>query len=244
MHSNAAAAYKIQKWARFQKHRLLCKYARNTQDPITLDNVADIPRHQLFTYIDENGKIWAYDGPAWAQWILKHRMHPLTKEVLDANTMSRCFNAAARAALHCPAEKELRKCLKEWMRPVRLVYMQKNVPRKSRLLQRKYRKRRAHWSLILYVSPLYRFLGADVDVKRSLVVRFDVEEIQKSPSSAVDKSYQDRMVDGGKGFVALGSNAASARAMRRTVVALSNGTLTEAELAGLESDDDDGDWTS
>jgi hypothetical protein len=98
--------------------------------------------------------------------------------------------------------------------------------------------------LILYVSPLYRFLGADVDVKRSLVVRFDVEEIQNSPSSAVDKSYQDRMFDGGKGFVALGSNAASARAMRRTVVALSDGTLTEAELAGLESDDDDGDWTS
>ena len=242
MHSNAAA-YKIQKWARFQKHRLLCKYARNSQDPITLDNLIDIPRHQLFTYIDDDGKIWAYDGPAWAQWILKHRMHPLTKTVLSPHTMKQCFDAASRTVLHCPADKELKQCLKEWMRPVRLVYMQKNVPCKSRLLQRKYRKRRAHWSLILYVSPLYRFLGADVDVKRGLVVKFDVEEIQRSPSSAVDKSYQDRMFDGGKGFVALGSNAPSARIMRRTLEALSNGTLTEAELVGLDSDDDE-DWDS
>jgi hypothetical protein len=243
MHSNAAAAYKIQKWARFQKHRLLCKHARNSQDPITLDNVTDIPLHQLFTYIDNDGKIWAYDGPAWAQWILKHRMHPLSKTVLNAHTMKQCFEAASRSMLHLPTDKELKECLKEWMRPVRLVYMQKNVPCKSRLLQRKYRKRRAHWSLILYVSPLYRFLGADVDVKRSLVVKFDVEEIQKSPSSAVDKSYQDRMLDGGKGFVALGSNAASVRVMRRTLEALSDGTLTEAELAGLD-DDDDEDWLS
>lgn len=75
------------------------------------------------------------------------------------------------------------------------------------------------------------------------MVRFDVEEIQKSPSSAVDKSYQDRMLDGGKGFVALGSNAASARVMRRTLKALSDGTLTEAELTGLD-DDDDEDWLS
>ena len=240
---STAAAFSIQKWARFQKHRLICKLAQNAEDPITLESIQATPPHQLFTYFDGR-KIWAYDGPAWAQWILKHRQHPLTKNVLDARTMHQCFKSAAQSALHSPQNKELRACLEAWMRPVRLVHIQRNDPRPTRLLQSKWRKPRTQWGLILYVSPLYKFMGAEVDVQRALVVRFDVEPAYpaaSSSSSSVARSYQDRILDGGKGFVAVGSTRASALKLRCVLKDLSKGTLTEAELNGVESDDDDDD---
>jgi len=159
--ASISAAMRLQRWVRWHAHRRLVQLARNTEDPITLDAVAGTPLHQLFTYVDPAGGIWAYDGPAWAQWILKDRRHPATKARLDWRALCACFQAASRVALRHPGDRGLRACLSAWLTPVRIVHLRRmeltTHAARPRFTHRfRFTAPRRHLGVIFYVSPMMR----------------------------------------------------------------------------------------
>lgn len=85
---------KIQRFARKYIYRVVTKYQRNVasndEDPFTLEKIENIPMSNLFSYMDSNGRIFAFNAIELDYYIRYHnKLNPYTRINFDAVTISR-----------------------------------------------------------------------------------------------------------------------------------------------------------
>lgn len=85
---------KIQRFARKYINRVITKYQSrapsNEEDPFTLEKIENIPLSNIFSYIDENGRIFAFNAIELDYYIRYHnKMNPYTRINFDQITITR-----------------------------------------------------------------------------------------------------------------------------------------------------------
>lgn len=121
-------------------------------DPISQEPVRCIPAHRLFTVKLASGLTMGYDAFAWVRWLLRNNTHPTTREPLPVRCMRECYEVAVHASTIEEAPPRVERCLRRFEVPVSVRYVTI------------FSLRPVRWSMLLWVSPMYKLVSLDVQV--------------------------------------------------------------------------------